>query len=73
MPSGIAVPHREANISLDYFNQNMALPQIFDANHKYHILRADKSAMSLECLILLKAAAMKDIKIWMPSSQRERV
>jgi len=35
-------PTQETNISLEYWNKNQDLPQIFDAGDKLNILRADK-------------------------------
>jgi imidazolonepropionase-like amidohydrolase len=46
---------KEYNISLDYWNKNTNLPQIFDANGKLNILRADRIADEFATQYIIKS------------------
>jgi imidazolonepropionase-like amidohydrolase len=46
----------EYNISLDYFNKNLALPQIFAVNNKLNALRADKIGDEFGKQFIIKGA-----------------
>jgi imidazolonepropionase-like amidohydrolase len=46
----------EYNISLDYWNKNMALPQIIDTSNKLNVLRADKIGDEFGKQFIIKTA-----------------
>ena len=46
----------EFNISLDYWNKNLLVPQIFEANGKLNILRADKIGDEFACSYIIKSS-----------------
>ncbi len=49
--------NKEYNISLDYWNKNSTLPQIFDASGKLNILRADKIADEFATSYIIKSTS----------------
>lgn len=51
-----AKDNKEFNISLDYWNKNLSLPQIFEANGKLNILRADKIADEFSLQYIIKSS-----------------
>jgi imidazolonepropionase-like amidohydrolase len=57
----------EYNISLDYWNKNLALPQIFEVSNKLNLLRADKVGDEFSKQYIIKGVGeeyqvIKDVK-----------